>query len=160
MKRFIKPLLAVVVAAGIAGVVVSRGCTRALSPVAGRSDMVEATTDPELAAAVLRARKELPRFIRALQRPAPDQRQFAINARMKTPLGFEQIWVTVHAYTGGAFEGVLAEEPYAIPEMHKGDAVRVPEADVSDWTFMNAGKIAGGYTMQVLLRREAEKANR
>jgi uncharacterized protein YegJ (DUF2314 family) len=154
------PLLATVVGAAIMGAMLSRGCTRELTPVKGRVDMVEAKADPELAAAVLRARRELPRFIETLANPKPDQRNFAVNARFETRVGDEQIWVTVKSYKDGVFEGTLSAQPYAIPNKRKGDAVLVPEASVSDWTFINGTQIAGDYTMQVLLKREAEKAGK
>lgn len=160
VKRFVMPLLATVLGAALMGTMLSRGCTKELPAVKGRVDMVEANADPELAAAVLRARKELPRFIGALQNPAADQRNFAVNARFETRVGFEQIWVKVDRYKDGVFYGVLSAQPYAIPNRRKGDAVEVPEGVVSDWTFINGAQIAGGYTMQVLLKREAEKAGR
>lgn len=116
-------------------------------------NIVEAERDPEVAAAVLRARRELPRFIAALQKPAPDEKEFAVNARFETPKGPEQIWVRVSKYTDGVFEGTLADQPIAIPKLNKGDSVKVPEAVVNDWLFRSGTKIAGGYTMQVLLKR-------
>ncbi len=119
----------------------------------GRVDVVEAERDPELAAAVIRARKELPRFIAALQNPTPDQREFAVNARFETPRGPEQIWIRVSKYEKGVFSGEVADEPVAIPKLKKGDKVNVPEAVVNDWLFRNGALIAGGYTMQVLLKR-------
>ncbi len=153
MKRFVLPLLATVVGGVIMGVLLNRTRTEQLTPMKGRVDIVEAKQDPEIAAAVLRARRELPRFIEALQKPAADQREFAVNARFDTPKGPEQIWVRVTSYKDGVFDGTLVDQPFAIPKLNKGDAVRVPQGVVNDWLFRNGTKIAGGYTMQVLLKR-------
>lgn len=139
-------------------VFLARGSTSSLEPIKGRVDLMQSKADPELAAAVLRARKELPNFISALNSPKPGQVKFALNARFKSASGFEHMWVKVDRYSGGVFEGTLAEEPYEIPTQHKGDAVKVPEDTVNDWTFMDGERIAGGYTTQVLLKRRRESA--
>ncbi len=127
--------------------------TEQLTPIKGRADIVEAGRDPELAAAVMRSRRELPRFIEALRKPGPDQREFAVNARFDTPQGPEQIWVRVTRYQDGVFEGTLADQPHAIAKLNKGDSVRIPEKEVNDWLFRNGTKVAGGYAIQVLRQR-------
>ncbi len=154
VKTWIPPLLAMLAGALVVGLALGRGCTQSLGTIRGRADMVSAGSDAELAVAVKRAKSELPRFIAALEHPAAGQHDFAVNARFTTNRGPEQIWVRVESYGDRKFEGHFADEPLALIGKHKGDPVTVPEADVSDWVFKNGEKIAGGYTMQVLLKRQ------
>lgn len=156
MKRAFLPIVAMLVGAVTVGLVLLRATSTQLAPMKGRLDVVEASADPELAAAVTRAKRELPNFIRSVQKPAAGQSDFAVNGRFETPRGFEQIWVAVDRYESGVFYGRLNADPVAIPGKRKGDAVQVPDASVSDWLFRDNGKLAGGYTMELLLRRSRE----
>ncbi len=156
MKRAVLPILAMLVGAVTVGLVLLRTSSSQLEPMKGRLDVVEANTDPELAAAVMRAKRELPSFIRTLQKPAAGQSDFAVNGRFGTPKGFEQIWVSVDRYDSGVFYGRLNADPIAIPGKRKGDPVQVPDASVSDWLYRDNGKLVGGYTMELLLKRSRQ----
>lgn len=159
MKRAFLPIVAMLVGAVTVGLVLLRASSSRLEPMKGRLDVIEANADPELAAAVMRAKRELPTFIQSLQKPIAGQSDFAVNGRFQTPRGFEQIWLSVDRYESGVFFGRLNADPIAIPGKHKGDAVQVPEASVSDWLYRDNGKLAGGYTMELLLKRSRQGKN-
>jgi len=120
---------------------------RRLTPPNARNDVVTAEKDKLLAAAVYKAKLELPKFIKALK-DHPDG-EFAINGRFETAKGPEQIWVRVASYDKGIFAGVIASKPVNL-EKTEGDPVEVKEADVSDWTYKVSGKTEGGFTRPVL----------
>lgn len=157
MKRFVAPLLALALGIVVAGWIILQSKTVTLTPMKGRVDIVEADRDPELAAAVMRARRELPQFIAALQKPKPGQTSFAVNGRFTSPEGPEHLWVTVDRYAGGQFFGKVADTPLFVPKLKKGDPIRVDESAVNDYYYREGTKIVGGYTMDVLLKRAQPK---
>lgn len=114
---------------------------------AGRSDVVERSSDERLAEAVVRARSELPQFIDALK--GNPQGEFAVCARFLTKQGPEQLWVRVDRYEAKKFLGTLASKPISY-EKKEGDSVEVPEGIVVDWTYRIDGKTEGGFTSKVL----------
>lgn len=114
-----------------------------------RPDVIESGSDPEIAAAVATAKKELPAFISAFK---AGKGEFAINAKFLTKTGYEHVWVKVNTYEKGLFTGTIASPPVAL-DKKPGDEVEVPEGDVSDWTYKLDGVVKGGFTTKVLSKR-------
>lgn len=101
--------------------------------------------DPIMQAHIARATAQLPRFIDGLQRAES-------AAYIKFPYVFdgeiEHVWGVAHAYQDGAFVTSLASAPVgALPETLP-PRLRIPAAEIEDWTLTNAhGQTQGGYTM-------------
>jgi uncharacterized protein YegJ (DUF2314 family) len=144
-------VIGVVVAASITlGLVLARMPRHGIERNPG-SDTAQSTRDPELAVAVIHAKRDLPKFIKALTEHP--EGQYAINARFETPQGAEQIWVRVTGYEKGVFQGALASDPSRLKGKAKGDPVEVKEGDVSDWTYRLDGQTYGGFTTRILNRK-------
>lgn len=142
-KKYLLPAL-IVIGLIVTGINVGRLVTA--PPRTYGEGTVETGTDPELAAAVIRAKRELPKFKAAL---AKGGGEFAVNAKFSTPVGPEQVWVKVERFEAGKFIGTIASEPVRL-DKKKGDPVRIEEKDVSDWTYKVGGAVEGGFTTQVL----------
>lgn len=151
MKRPYLVFLIVALVAIFVGPMIANRARQGVKPMDGQPGVYESNRDPEIAAAVMRAKKELPKFILALKEH-PDA-EFAINAKFLTPQGPEQLWVRVDTYEKGVFRGELASEPVGLKEKKKGDPVEVVESNVSDWTYKLDGKTEGGFTTSVLRNR-------
>jgi len=108
-----------------------------------------ADEDPEMNAAIAEANRTLPQFVTRLKNPREYDQAFAI----KFPLaGWEHIWVGNLKVENGHFTGTLDNDP--INEDYKrGDAVKVPFADVSDWAYFDGNTMQGHRTTRVLLDR-------
>jgi len=149
VKRPVVVFIAIVVVVIVVGPMLANNSRIGIRPTP-HEGVKESRQDPELATAVIRAKKELPRFIKMLK-DRPDG-EFAINARVDTPKGPEQIWVKVNIFRDGVFYGEIASDPVALDKAN-GDGIDVPESDVSDWTYRVDGKTEGGFTMEVLKNR-------
>lgn len=117
--------------------------------MADRDDMEAVRTDDaRMNAAIAEARATFPEFTAAWRSGRFDADSFVI----KYPLGgWEHIWVDVDAIDGDAVRGRLANIP-AQPGFQQGQAVRVPQADISDWAYRDdRGVIVGHRTTRVLL---------
>lgn len=114
----------------------------------GNVDWVKAD-DPDVNAAIAEGQRNVPDLLAALTDSD------AFNITFKFPLGgYEHIWVTNVRRDGDHLTGVLDNVPVQ-KEWAKGDAVRVPIADVSDFFFCDAdSKPHGHYTTAVFLDRE------
>jgi uncharacterized protein YegJ (DUF2314 family) len=117
--------------------------------VAGRPDVVRVRSHADLAVAVRQAQDRLDEFIERLQNPQPGDAQFGVNARINTPDGPEQVWVSVHEYREGRFLGELHSEP-AAADLRKGDPIEIRREDVMDWAYFHEGERVGGFTLDVL----------
>jgi uncharacterized protein YegJ (DUF2314 family) len=126
---------------------------RANEPVDGRADVswVEAG-DPDVNAAMAKAQDTSPDFIAALADPD------AFNITFKFPLGgYEHIWVKGVGRDGAFLTGVLDNVPIQ-KGWAKGDTVRVPIAEMSDYFYCDGdGNPHGHFTTAVFIDREQGK---
>ena len=106
--------------------------------------------DPALQAAVRRAQRELPEFLRRLAAARPGER-FAVRVRFPTLGEPEFLWVRDPQPIDAYFRGTLDETPFATSKMKKGEEVLFKRADIVDWLIGEAGgKRRGGYTEEAL----------
>lgn len=121
--------------------------------VDGRDDVEWVkTSDPEVNAAIEMAKQSLPSFLSALNDPD------SFNMTFKFPLGgYEHIWVTGVRRDGAFLTGVLDNVPVQ-DGWSKGDAVRVPLSEISDFFYCDADSNPHGhYTTAVFIDREEGK---
>ncbi|SCB41202.1 Uncharacterized conserved protein YegJ, DUF2314 family [Bradyrhizobium shewense] len=119
-----------------------------------RSPIVDVrTSDPEMNAAIARARGTLSTFWASYQSPKPSEAGHALKVRFSTRKGGEHIWIgEVKKRPDGTYSGLFANEPRDLPGKRAGDEVKFTEADISDWMFMRNGKIVGGETIKPTLK--------
>lgn len=115
--------------------------------------------DPDLAVAIETSRRTLPQFIEKLNKPPADAIAFAVKATFIENGHPEMMWVDHITYANGAFDGTLADVPVVTNSLHKGDHVKVSQADVVDWEILyhtTSGDVhEGAETDRVLRRRQA-----
>jgi uncharacterized protein YegJ (DUF2314 family) len=154
--RLSQPIKWVVLAA-IAGVSVFGLLTIGPTPEVSaddRSPVVDVrTTDPEMNAAIARARGSLATFWASYDAPKLSETGHSLKVHFSTRKGGEHIWIAeLKKQPGGSYSGLFANEPRDLPGKHAGDPVKFTEADISDWMFMRNGKIVGGETIKPLLK--------
>ena len=117
----------------------------------GRPDVVGVSPeDPEMAAAVARARAELPDFFGRHAAPAPGERDFVV----KFDLGGtgEMIWAGALQRDNDRLSGILSNQPLNA-DYRQGQRVDIPEEAIIDWAFVRDGRAQGHHTTRVLLSR-------
>ena len=119
-----------------------------------RSPIVDVRTgDPEMNAAIARARGTLPTFWASYESPKPSEAGHSLKVHFLTRRGGEHIWMAeVKKKPDGTYTGLFANEPRDLPGKRAGDLVKFTEADISDWMFMRNGKIVGGETIKPTLK--------
>jgi uncharacterized protein YegJ (DUF2314 family) len=113
-----------------------------------------ASSNPEMAAAIAKARATLPAFWASYEASKASEAGHSLKVRFPTRKNDgEHIWTAdVKKLAGGRYSGRFANQPRDLPGKQAGDLVEFTEADISDWMFMHNGKIVGGETIRVLLK--------
>jgi uncharacterized protein YegJ (DUF2314 family) len=101
--------------------------------------------NPELRAAEKEARERWPEFFEAFETRRDDQ-FFSVKAPLTDGDQTEFIWIDVTAIENDVVLGTLGNDPVDLPSYRYKDKVRVRVADVSDWLYLDNGKIVGGFT--------------
>jgi uncharacterized protein YegJ (DUF2314 family) len=129
----------------------------------GQPDMTYVSgEDVAMNQAIQTARGFLPTFRAALADQSSSRSRFAVKVAFAygTAGGHEHIWLTEPAFAAGRVTGVVSNEPVDVTTLRIGQRITAPEADVSDWMYLESGVLRGGYTLRVLLDRllPAERA--
>jgi uncharacterized protein YegJ (DUF2314 family) len=103
----------------------------------------------------LRAREELPVFIRKMQKPGPGEGGFMVKCPFPADQGsgfrHEELWIGEIDFEDGRYSGVLINQPYHIGACRAGDRVFFSLDDISDWMYTRDGRIVGGLSVKYLI---------
>jgi len=98
--------------------------------------------------AVIEARKTVGKFILALNHPAPGQQDFEVKKPFIQGDQVEHIWLSDVRFVGNRFQGRLDNRPRKIRGLKLGQLVSVNPDEISDWLYVDNGKLVGGYTVR------------
>src|SRR5207247_7223268 len=92
-------------------------------------------------------------FMAVFFNPQTNQQYFLVKRRFTAGDVVEHIWVADLRYDGSVFHGVIANELQSISGLWFKQPVEVQLGQISDWMFVQDGKLVGGYTSRVLRKR-------
>jgi uncharacterized protein YegJ (DUF2314 family) len=115
--------------------------------------MIVPNGDPEMAAAIAKARGALPSFWKALEHPGAGEEGFALKVAIKDGKDVEHFWLLDIARDGDKLSGTINNEPEIVGNVSNGERYEFTDADISDWLYMRKGKMVGNETMRPLLKR-------
>jgi uncharacterized protein YegJ (DUF2314 family) len=98
--------------------------------------------------AVREARKTVGKFIAALKNPGPGQQDFEVKKPFVQGSEVEHIWLSDVRFVGKHFEGRVDNQPQKIQGVKLGQVVSVNPKEISDWLYVDSGKLVGGYTVR------------
>jgi uncharacterized protein YegJ (DUF2314 family) len=98
--------------------------------------------------AVIQARKTVRKFIDALEHPTPGETDFEVKKPFVQNGQIEHIWLANVRFIGGRFQGNVDNVPTKIRGLKRGQLVSVNPDEISDWVYINKGKLVGGYTIR------------
>lgn len=100
--------------------------------------------------AVHQARRTVGVFIQALQHPSPGQHDFQVKKPFRQGALVEHLWLAGVTFRGNRFHGYVDNRPQKIKGLKFGARVSVNPNEISDWAFVENGRLVGGYTIRVL----------
>jgi uncharacterized protein YegJ (DUF2314 family) len=109
-----------------------------------------ADDDPRMNTAIDKARSTVDAFIAALNSPKSGQSQFSIKMAFTDGDHTEHMWLTPVRYDGKTFRGTLSNEPRTVRTVMMGQGATVSASEISDWMYLENGKLVGAYTLRVL----------
>jgi uncharacterized protein YegJ (DUF2314 family) len=132
----------------VAVALLAPGC----EPSGGVADSVTFVEDddPRMNAAIEKARATADSFIAALKAPKPGQAGFSVKMVFTAGDEGEHMWLAPVTYDGTQFHGTINNQPAIVKSVALGDEVSVAPAEISDWMYIDNGKLVGGETLRVL----------
>jgi uncharacterized protein YegJ (DUF2314 family) len=117
-----------------------------------------APDDPEMTAAIDEAKRTLDEFMRAYLEPGANQRGFLLKVFFddEDEEQSEHIWVADVEETGTGFRGVIANEPVML-SLRFQQPVEFEAARITDWMFIDNGRLVGGYTTRLIRQRMSQE---
>jgi uncharacterized protein YegJ (DUF2314 family) len=109
--------------------------------------------DPEMTAAIAKARATLPQFWRVFDHPDHGERNFALKVAIRDGKQTEHFWANDLVRTNGHTMGTINNDPNLVKNVKLGERIVIPEADISDWTYARDGKMIGNYTLRALFKK-------
>jgi uncharacterized protein YegJ (DUF2314 family) len=100
--------------------------------------------------AVMQARRTVGVFIQALGHPARGQSDFEVKKPFRQGDVVEHLWLSEVRFRGNRFDGYVDNVPRKIKGLKMGDHVSVNPNEISDWAFVENGRLIGGYTIRLL----------
>ena len=144
MRSCLYRWLAIIVALGLAA-----SCSK--SSINDRVTMV-GDDDPEMNAAIKKARDTLPKFWQKFSQPRNGEQDFALKVRIVDGEGGEHFWLTDLERKDGKIFGTVNNEPEIVGNVKMGERREIPEADISDWLYVREGKMHGNFTIRPLFK--------
>ena len=99
--------------------------------------------------AVTEARKTVGKFIAALKHPKAGEQDFAVKKPFIQGNQIEHTWLADVQFVGNRFQGKIDNEPRKIHGPKMGELVSVDPNEISDWMYIDKGRLVGGYTIRV-----------
>ena len=106
--------------------------------------------DPKMIAAMQEARENIATFIGILESPTIDQNSFAIKVKVVDGDQVEHLWASDVLRTNDGFKARISDQPTLVTSIKKGETIEVDGEEISDWMYVDKGKLVGGYTIRVL----------
>lgn len=110
-------------------------------------DYVE-DTDPEMADAIAKAQKALPRFWEAFDTRSRDESNFVLVVRITDKGRIEHFFTGEFERRDGKTIVTITNSPKIVSTVKAGDRLEIPPADITDWNYMREGKHVGMFTMK------------
>jgi uncharacterized protein YegJ (DUF2314 family) len=96
----------------------------------------------------------------ALKHPAPGQQDFEVKKPFIQNGQIEHIWLSDVQFAGNQFQGRVDNQPRKIQGLKLGQLVSVKPNEISDWLYVDHGKLVGGYTVRVQYNELSPKEKR
>ncbi|MCU0433724.1 MAG: DUF2314 domain-containing protein [Bacteroidia bacterium] len=112
------------------------------------------TDDKEMNAAIELAKQTLYQFKNALQNQTARQGAFGLKVHFDLGGGMgEHIWLREVWMENNEYFGIVDNDNLQTTEVNYNDTIKVNPDHISDWMFVDQGKLVGGFTTRVLRKR-------
>jgi len=115
--------------------------------------------DPEMIAAIAKARRTLPQFWQTFEKRDRGETNFSLKIKITDKTRIEHFWLTDIERQDGKVMATIKNSPNIVANVKRGDRLEIPEAKIQDWSYMRGGKMIGNETIKPMLKTmRAEEA--
>jgi len=111
-----------------------------------------AADDPQMLAAIAKARETLPEFWSVFDKREHGEGGFSLKVKITDKGRTEHFWATDIKRGDGKISGTINNDPDIVSTVKFGDRIEIPDSDISDWLYMRDGKMVGNETLKPLLK--------
>ncbi len=111
-----------------------------------------ADDDPEMVAAIAKARDSLPQFWQVFDKRERGESDFSLKVKITDTRGTEHFWATDIERRDGKTMGTINNDPNTVASVKFGDRIEIPETDITDWLYMRDRKMVGNRTLIPLFK--------
>jgi uncharacterized protein YegJ (DUF2314 family) len=115
------------------------------------------TGDPDMVAARNKARTTLPEFLKVAKSPGRSQKNFAVKVGIQDGDQREFFWVAPFRQEGDMIIGNINNTPRIVKNVLNKQQITFHVNDVTDWMYIENGKMKGNYSACVLLKNEPKE---
>ena len=113
--------------------------------------------DPDMAAAILKARDSLPEFLRLVTDPRPTTTGFAVKIAIPAGKNKEFFWISPFEQRDGKFTGRINNTPRTAKTVKLGQVIEFREDEIVDWLYREDDRMHGNFTACALLKRQPRR---
>ncbi|RVT47481.1 DUF2314 domain-containing protein [Rubrivivax albus] len=112
--------------------------------------------DPQMNAAIAKARSTLDGFFKTKSRREPGADGYTVKVLFREGSNAEHMWVTpFRPNGGGGYQGLLKSSPSYIKGLQWGQQVTFERDQITDWGYTQGNTLVGYFTVCVLLARDS-----
>jgi uncharacterized protein YegJ (DUF2314 family) len=104
--------------------------------------------DPEIVASIAKARQTLPQIWQVFDKREHDDSNFVLVVRITDKGRIEHFSTTDFERRDGKTMVTISNHPNIVASVKLGDWIEIPEADITDWSYMRDGKYVGMITFK------------
>ena len=106
--------------------------------------------------AIQAAMQTLNVFDTALKSKNSSYYYFALKAKFDVEEGAEHIWLSDIGIQNTQYRGVIDNVPNSILGIKSGDTIKLDKSRITDWMYLEDGRLRGGYTIRVVRKHMTE----
>jgi uncharacterized protein YegJ (DUF2314 family) len=151
-------IFSMLLAATLAGSSTSNGNAQTVLDRAERDELFYVrNSDPDMAAAMRKARASLPDFLVLARAAKPPTEGFSVKVAIPDGNGAEYFWIVPFEEKNGRFTGKINNTPRSTRKVKMGQTIEFTQSEIVDWMYLDDGKMKGNYTACALLKREPKQ---
>lgn len=138
-----------------AGAVLALGLCLTGTPAQADNIVKAPQNDRELAVAAGKAQASLSEFLKTAIPPAPGTGGHAVKIPLRQGGVTEWVWINGLTLKGAdTVAGSLGNTPAIVKGFTPGQTIEVKRSEIVDWIYEKNGRMAGGYSVCVLIGRQ------
>lgn len=113
--------------------------------------------EKEMEAAIEKGRNTFNDFLTRFKTQQDGDQDYSVKVKISDDNGTEHFWLTDINLESEPYSGIISNDPGIVKCVKIGQKYSFTFKDISDWMYMNDGKMYGNYTLRVLVKSMPKK---